>query len=89
MEFASNAKGNAALTTGIIGTAGVGLGLRQQLKEFVGIGADVAAEILHGGHPGTVEEETVADAVRDAGFTIKEIMADSEWRAIVAVKDQQ
>lgn len=26
-EFASNAKGNAALTTGIIGTAGVGLGL--------------------------------------------------------------
>ena len=27
MEFASNAKGNAALTTGIIGTAGVGLGL--------------------------------------------------------------
>ena len=27
MEYASNAKGNAALTTGIIGTAGVGLGL--------------------------------------------------------------
>lgn len=27
MEFASNAKGNAALTTGIIGTAGVGLAL--------------------------------------------------------------
>ena len=26
-EFASNAKGNAALATGIIGTAGVGLGL--------------------------------------------------------------
>lgn len=27
MEFASNAKGNAALTTGIIGTAGFGLNL--------------------------------------------------------------
>jgi hypothetical protein len=27
MEYASNAKGNAALTTGIIGTAGVGLGM--------------------------------------------------------------
>lgn len=27
MEYASNAKGNAALTTGIIGTAGVGLNL--------------------------------------------------------------
>lgn len=26
-EFASNAKGNAALTTGIIGTAGTGLAL--------------------------------------------------------------
>lgn len=30
-EFASNAKGNAALTTGIIGTAGVGLGLLSNL----------------------------------------------------------
>ena len=36
-----------------------------------------------------IKEETVADAVRAAGFTIKEIMADGEWRAIVAVKDQQ
>ena len=27
MEYASNGKANAALTTGIIGTAGVGLGL--------------------------------------------------------------
>jgi hypothetical protein len=30
-EFASNAKGNAALTTGIIGTAGVGMGLLSNL----------------------------------------------------------
>ena len=31
MEYASNSKGNAALTTGIIGTAGVGLGLLNNL----------------------------------------------------------
>ena len=30
-EFATNAKGNAALTTGIIGTAGVGLGMLSNL----------------------------------------------------------
>jgi hypothetical protein len=34
-EFATNAKGNAALTTGIIGTAGVGLGL---LGNLLGMG---------------------------------------------------
>ena len=36
-----------------------------------------------------IKEETVAEAVRAAGFTIKEIMADGEWRAIVAVRDEQ
>lgn len=36
-----------------------------------------------------IKEETVAEAVRAAGFTIREIMADGEWRAIVAVRDQQ
>ena len=36
-----------------------------------------------------VKEKTVAEAVRAAGFTIKEIMADGEWRAIVAVRNQQ
>ena len=35
-KYASNAKGNAALTTGIIGTAGVGLGL---LNNLLGGGA--------------------------------------------------
>ena len=34
-----------------------------------------------------IKEDTVAEAVRAAGFTIKEIMADGEWRAITAVKD--
>ena len=35
-EFATNAKGNAALTTGIIGTAGVGLGLLNSLGGVLG-----------------------------------------------------
>lgn len=43
MEYASNAKGNAALTTGIIGTAGVGLGL---LGNLLGVnGANCAHPI--------------------------------------------
>lgn len=33
-----------------------------------------------------IKEEAVAEAVRDAGFTVRETMADGEWRAIVAVK---
>lgn len=37
MEFASNAKGNAALTTGIIGTAGVGLGMLNALSNGNGL----------------------------------------------------
>ena len=37
MEFATNAKGNAALTTGIIGTAGVGLGLLNGLGGLGGL----------------------------------------------------
>ena len=36
-----------------------------------------------------VKEETVAEAVRAAGFTIRETMADGEWRAIVAVRNEQ
>ena len=44
MEFATNAKGNAALTTGIIGTAGVGLSL---LNGLGGLGG------LFGGMPRT------------------------------------
>ena len=35
-----------------------------------------------------LKEETVADAVRAAGFDIIEIMHDGEWRCIVAVKRQ-
>ena len=35
-----------------------------------------------------IKEETVADAVRAAGFDIIEIMHDGEWRCIVAVKRQ-
>ena len=38
-EFSSNAKGNAALTTGIIGTAGVGLGLLSNLLGMNGCNA--------------------------------------------------
>jgi hypothetical protein len=41
MEYASNGKANAALTTGIIGTAGVGLGLLGNL--LGGWGRNVAA----------------------------------------------
>ena len=37
-KWASNAKGNAALTTGIIGTAGVGLGLLGNLLGMPGMG---------------------------------------------------
>lgn len=37
-EFASNAKGNAALTTGIIGTAGTGLALLNGLGGILGGG---------------------------------------------------
>ena len=33
-----------------------------------------------------IKEETVAEAVRSAGFDIIEIMHDGEWRCIVAVK---
>jgi hypothetical protein len=39
-EFVSNAKGNAALTTGIIGTAGVGLGLLSNLLGMNGCGCN-------------------------------------------------
>ena len=35
-----------------------------------------------------IKEDTVADAVRAAGFDIIEIMHDGEWRCIVAVKRQ-
>ena len=35
-----------------------------------------------------IKEETVAGAVRNAGFDIIEIMHDGEWRCIVAVKRQ-
>ena len=34
-----------------------------------------------------VKEKIVAEAIKAAGFTIREIMADGEWRAIVAVRD--
>lgn len=40
-EFSSNAKGNAALTTGIIGTAGVGMGLLSNLLGMNGCGCNV------------------------------------------------
>lgn len=49
MEYASNGKANAALTTGIIGTAGFGLGAVAKLAECLGnrgqatVNADVAA----------------------------------------------
>ena len=33
-----------------------------------------------------IKEETVAAAIRDAGFEIKEIMRDGEWRAVIAVR---
>ena len=36
-----------------------------------------------------IKEETVSEAIRAAGFAIKEIMADGEWRAIVAVRDER
>ena len=33
-----------------------------------------------------IKEETVAEAVRRAGFDILEIMSDGEWRAVVACR---
>lgn len=42
-EFASNAKGNAALTTGIIGTAGTGLSLLGGLLGNMGCGCGTMA----------------------------------------------
>jgi hypothetical protein len=44
MEYASNAKANAGLTTGIIGTAGVGLGL---LNNLLGNNGNCAASEDH------------------------------------------
>lgn len=44
MEYASIGKGNAALTTGIIGTAGVGLGL---LGNLLGVGNGCACPSAH------------------------------------------
>ena len=35
-----------------------------------------------------IKEETVADAIRAAGFDIVEILHDGEWRAIVAVRQK-
>ena len=51
MEYASNGKANAALTTGIIGTAGVGLGLLGNLLGggFGGWGANPAAAAMAAG----------------------------------------
>ena len=51
MEYASNGKANAALTTGIIGTAGVGLGLLGNLLGggWGGIGANPAAAAVAAG----------------------------------------
>ncbi len=51
MEYASNGKANAALTTGIIGTAGVGLGLLGNLLGggWCGIGANPAAAAVAAG----------------------------------------
>lgn len=46
MEYASNGKGNAALTTGIIGTAGVGLSMLGGLLGGVGRSCDYG----HGDH---------------------------------------
>ena len=43
MEYASNGKANAALTTGIIGTAGVGLGLLGNLLGGWGVNPAAAA----------------------------------------------
>ena len=58
-EFASNAKGNAALTTGIIGTAGVGLGLLNGMGGLGNLfggnkandGLALAAAMAMGSHP--------------------------------------
>lgn len=48
MEYASNGKANAALTTGIIGTAGVGLGLLGTLLNG-GLGVNPAAAAMAAG----------------------------------------
>lgn len=58
-EFASNAKGNAALATGIIGTAGVGLGLLNGMGGLGNLfggnkandGLALAAAMAMGSHP--------------------------------------
>ena len=59
-EFATNAKGNAALTTGIIGTAGVGLGLLGNLLGGGMMGCPANAEPLVTRHELNMSQEIAA-----------------------------
>lgn len=59
-EFATNAKGNAALTTGIIGTAGVGLGLLSNLLGGGMMGCPNNAEPLVTRHELNMSQEIAA-----------------------------
>ena len=73
-KYASNAKGNAALTTGIIGTAGVGLGLLGNLLGGNGWGgncAPVCSEDMSVNRYELAQEKKIAElqsgiALRDA-----------------------
>lgn len=71
-EFASNAKGNAALTTGIIGTAGAGLGLLGTLANALtaqnGAGGSVGrGSVCPNGNLSATEIASLAAAVAAVG----------------------
>lgn len=73
-EFASNAKGNAALTTGIIGTAGVGLGLLGGLANAMNNGGCQRTEYNSGGDAAAVAAAMMASAAvgRNTGWCCSE-----------------
>jgi hypothetical protein len=68
MEFTSIGKGNAALTTGIIGTAGVGLGLLGNLlgNNAVGCSENTAVSRYEMGQEGEIAKLRSEIALRDA-----------------------
>ena len=66
MEYASRGKGNAALTTGIIGTAGVGLGLLGNLLGTNGGGSEHLVSRYEMGQESEIAKLRSEIALRDA-----------------------
>ena len=73
MEYTSIGKGNAALTTGIIGTAGVGLGLRGNLFGIGGMPRSCGGDMCGVSHYELSQEQRISElqagiALRDANI---------------------